>query len=101
MAMTLKMENEQAILQDGKPVFVLDDGQEFVADVPSMHANILKFKGDQKTDRGTIKTLNTTLKLFDGIDDLPVWHEGAIKALDTVKNLDDKTLVDAGKVEQV
>jgi hypothetical protein len=99
--MTLKMENEQAVLQDGKPVFVLDDGQEFIADVPSMHANILTFKGDQKTDRKTIKTLNGTLKLFDGIDDLPAWRETATRALETVKNLDDKVLVDAGKVEQV
>lgn len=101
MPMILKMENDVAVLQDGKPVYTTDDGQDFLADVPSMHANILKGKGDQKKDRETIKGLNTTLKLFEGIDDLPAWHTNATKALETVKNLDDKTLVDAGKVEAV
>jgi hypothetical protein len=99
--MILKVENEQAVLQDGKPVYVLDDGQDFVADVPSMHANILKFKGDEKATRIAVKGYKDTLKLFDGIEDLPVWHKNATDAMATVKNLDDKTLVDAGKVEQV
>jgi hypothetical protein len=102
MSMILKLdENKQAVLQDGKPVYVGDDGTDFVADVPSMHANILKGKGDAKKDRETITGFNKTLKLFDGVEDIPAWHVSATKALDTVKNLDDKTLVDAGKVEQV
>ena len=42
MELTLKMseDNEHAVLQDGKPVYVLTDGdksEDFVADVPSMY----------------------------------------------------------------
>lgn len=101
MVMQLKMENDQAVLQDGKPVYVTDDGQDFVADVPSMHANILKFKGDEKATRKRLKEQSDALALFDGIEDLPTWHQKATEALETLKNLDDKKLVDAGKVEQV
>ena len=102
MAMEIKLyENKNAVLQDGKPVYVTDDGQEFVADVPSMHANILKFKGDQQASRKTIKDLNEKYKPFTEIEDVHVWYDKATKAIATVKNLDDKTLVDAGKVEQV
>lgn len=101
MPMTLKLENDAAVLQDGKPVYVTEDGQDFVADVPSMHANILKFKANETATRKKLKEQGDTLKLFDGVEDLEGWHKQATEALETVKNLDDKKLVDAGKVEQV
>lgn len=101
--MKIKLDdNENAVLQDGKPVYVLEDGKEFIADVPSMHENILKFKGEEKKTRQTIKQLNDKLAPFAEIEDVPTWFETvATPAIATVKNLDDKTLVDAGKVEQV
>ena len=109
MEMILKVDdNQQAVLSDGKPVYVIKDGdkeEEFVADVPSMYGKTIELKGENKNLRTKAKETNgklgTFTTLFDGIEDVAEWKTGADKALTTVKNLDDKQLVDAGKVEQI
>jgi hypothetical protein len=110
MELVLKMteDNEHAVLQDGKPVYVLTDGdksEDFVADVPSMYQNTLKLKGENKQHRDKRKEaegqLTTFTTIFDGVDDVAEYKTAADKALETVKNLADKELIEAGKVEEV
>jgi hypothetical protein len=109
MEMILKVDdNQQAILTDGKPVYIMKDGdkeEEFVADVPSMYGKTIELKGENKNLRTKAKETNDKLgmftTLFDGIEDISEYKTNADKALTTVKNLDDKQLVDAGKVEQI
>lgn len=95
---TIEVEGKTyAAVEDGKPVYVEDDGKELPFDVLGTRATISRLNGEAKTHRERAEAAEGRLKLFDGIED----PEVARKALDVVKNLDDKKLVDAGEVERV
>ncbi|HET9819643.1 MAG TPA: DUF6651 domain-containing protein [Rhodanobacteraceae bacterium] len=95
---TIEVEGKTyAVIQDGKPVFVHDDGKEIPFDAPGAMAKIGQLNAEAKGHRERAEAAETKLKGFDGIED----PAAAIKALATVKNLDDKKLVDAGEVEKV
>ena len=94
--MKLKIdENGGVILQDGKPVYVYEDGKEIPFDAPAAMAKISSLNAEAKEHRLKKNELAEELKKFEGIQD-PVL---AIKALETMKNLDQKSLVDAGEIE--
>ena len=96
--MKLKLdENGQVVVTDGKPVYVQDDGKEVAFDAAGTLQTISRLNGEAKSHRERAETAEMTLKTFEGIDD----PAAALAALDTVKNLADKTLVDAGEVEKV
>ena len=96
--MKLKLDaNGNVVLQDGKPVYVNDDGKEIAFDAPATIATISRLNGEAKTNRERAEAAEGKLKAFDGITD----PAAALKALGIVKNLDDKKLVDAGEVERV
>lgn len=96
--MKLKLDaNGNAVLIDGKPVYIYDDGTEAAVDVATTVATISRLNAEAKTHREGKEAAEKALKKFEGIDD----PSAAIKALNTVKNLDDKKLVDAGDVEKV
>jgi hypothetical protein len=79
------------------PVFVHPDGKESAFDADSTIATITRLNGEAKGHRERAEAAETALKPFAGITDAAA----AMKALNTVKNLDDKKLVDAGEVERV
>lgn len=81
------------------PVYVHADGKEVPFDADSTISTISRLNGEAKTHREGKEALEAALKPFKdaGISD-PL---AAAKALATVKNLDDKKLVDAGEVEKV
>jgi hypothetical protein len=79
------------------PVFVHGDGKESPFDGDSTVATISRLNGEAKSHRERAEKAEGTLKSYEGITD----PGAAIKALNTVKNLDDKKLVDAGEVERV
>lgn len=96
--MKLKLdENGNAVLQDGKPVYVHDDGKEAAFDAPGTVATITRLNAEAKSHRERAETAEKTVKAFEGIED----PAAAKKALATVANLDAKTLVDAGEIEKV
>jgi hypothetical protein len=109
MEFILKVDdNQQAVLNDGKPVYIMKDGEkeeEFIADVPSMYGKTIELKGENKNFRTQLKTAKDALGvftvLFDGVENVAEYKTTADAALATMKNLDDKQLVDAGKVEQI
>lgn len=94
---TIEIEGKTyAEVQDGKPVYM--DGDKAIAfDAPGTVATIGRLNGEAKTNRERAQTAETALKAFEGIED----PAAAIAALGTVKNLDDKKLIDAGEVEKV
>lgn len=79
------------------PVFINAGGAETPFDGDSTVATISRLNGEAKSHRERAETAESSLKTFEGITD----PAAAIKALNTVKNLDDKKLVDAGEVEKV
>lgn len=85
-----------AELQDGKPVYLENNGKTFLADVPSMYNKLTGLNAEAQGHREAKETAEAKLKNFDGID-----PKVAAKNAEIVKNLDDKTLVEAGEIEKV
>lgn len=96
--MKLKLnEDGNVVVQDGKPVYVQDDGKEVAFDAAGTIATIGRLNGEARSHREKAEQFEAKYKPFEGIED----PEAARKALDTVKNLDDKKLVDAGQIETI
>lgn len=83
--------------EQGLPIYVYDDGKEVAHDAPQTVATITRLNGEAKSNRERYEAAESSLATFAGIDD-PV---AAKKAVETLKNFDDKKLVDAGEVEKV
>lgn len=95
--MKLKLDaSGNVVVQDGKPVYVKDDGSEVAFDVVGTTNTIARLNGESKAHREAKEAAELRLQAFKDID-----PEKAKTALETVKNLDDKKLVDAGEVERM
>lgn len=86
-----------AEVQDGKPVYEGDDGKPVAFDAPGTIATISRLNGEAKGHREAKEAAEAKLKAFEGIAD----PAQALDALNKIKNLDDKKLVDAGQVETI
>lgn len=96
--MKLKLDDKgNVVVQDGKPVYVKDDGSEIAFDVVGTTATISRLNAEAKTHREGKEAAEGKLKLFEGIED----PAAAKKALETMANLDAKKLVDAGEIDKV
>lgn len=96
--MKLKLDADgHAVLQDGKPVYITDDGKEAAIDVAGTVGTITRLNSEAKSHRERAEAAEKALKSFEGIAD----PAAAIKALGLVANLDAKRLIDAGEVETV
>jgi len=92
--MKLKLTSEGlAVVQDGKPVYVHDDGKEVAFDASGTVATISRLNSEAKGHRERAEAAESALKPFAGIEDAAK----ARKALELVANLDAKKLVDAGE----
>ena len=95
--MKLKIDEQgHAVLQDGKPVYVHDDGKEVPFDAEQAVTKIASLNAEAKQHREAKEAAEAKLKAFDGVD-----VDKAKQALETVANLDAKKLIDAGEVEKV
>ena len=96
--MKLKLDaNGVPVLVNGMPVYVYADGREVPFDAPAAMTRISELQNEAKGHREGKEAAELRLKGFDGITD----PEKARKALELVQNIDDKKLVDAGKVEEI
>ena len=96
--MKLKLdENGNAVLQDGKPVYVHDDGKEVAFDAMGTMATISRLNGEARGHRERAEKAENVLKTFEGIED----PAKALEALKITQNLDAKKLVDAGEIDRV
>lgn len=95
--MKLKLDaNGNAVLQDGHPVYIHEDGVERPFDAAATAAAIKARNAEAKAHRERAEAAEAKVKAFEGLD-----PEAARKALETVSNLDNKKLIDAGEVERV
>ena len=83
--------------EQGLSLYIHDDGKEVAHDAAQTVATISRLNGEAKTNRERYEKAESTLKAFEGIED----PAAAKKALETLKNFDDKKLVDAGEVEKI
>jgi len=95
--MKLLMDGEHAVLRNGKPVYVLDDGREVEHDAAATVAKISQLNGESKNHREAKEAAEAKLKMFEGIENA----EDAKKALELAKNIKDGELVAAGKVQEI
>lgn len=96
--MKLKLdENGNAVLQDGKPVYVHDDGKELAVDVAQLTSRAQYLAGEAEKAFQQRDEAKKIAKAFEGIEDAAA----ARNALELVANLDAKKLVDAGEIEKV
>lgn len=96
--MKLKLDDQgHVVVQDGKPVYVHEDGKEVAFDAAATVATISRLNGEAKAHREAKEAAEEKLKGFEGIEDA----EAARKALETTKNLEEGKLIAAGKVEEI
>ena len=96
--MKLKLDEKgNVVVQDDKPVYIADDGKEIAFDYPATLGTISRLNGEAKGHRERAEAAEAKVKLFDGIED----PAKAREALETLKNIDSKKLIDAGKVDEV
>lgn len=96
--MKLKFDDKGAVVvQDGKPVYVMDDGREVAHDAAATVAKISQLNGEARTHREAKEAAETKLKAYEGIDDA----EAARRALQTVANLSSGELKTAAQVQEI
>lgn len=96
--MKLKLDADgHVVLADGKPVYVGDDGKDYPMDVPHMYGKIVSLTSEARELRTAKETAESKVKDFEGIDD----PAEAKRAIGVLKSLDEKKLVDAGKIDEI
>jgi hypothetical protein len=96
--MKLKLDaNGNVVVQDGKPVYVLDDGREVPHDAAATVAKISSLNGEAMSHRQAKEAAELRLKSFEGIEDGPA----ALAALTTIKNLSTGDLKTAAQVQEI
>lgn len=83
-----------AVLQDGRPVYLADDGKELALDAAELYGQVKRLTGENRDHREARKAAEDKLAGFAGIDD----PKAAREALETVKSLEGKTKADVEKV---
>jgi hypothetical protein len=102
--MKLKLNEEgHAVLVDGKPVYVHDDGKEIPFDAAQTVATISRLNKEAQTHREGKEAAETQLgamkdqvKVFEGLD-----PKAAKEALQKLKDIGDGKLIESGKLEEV
>jgi hypothetical protein len=98
--MPWKMDGDKIVVKDGNPVWVEGD-KEIGVDYSSLSSKLNDVTRESVGRKEKIRELEARMTVLDGIDDPDKFFAEARKALDTVKHLDDKKLIDAGDVEKV
>lgn len=95
--MKLKLDaNGNAVLKDGMPVYIHDDGKEIEFDAARAFKTIKDLNEENRKHREEKEAAIKKLEVYGDLD-----AEAAKKALETVKSYDQKKMVDAGEVEKV
>jgi hypothetical protein len=89
-------ENGNVVIKDGKPVYIKDDGSEIAIDINQTNQTISRLNAEAKSHREAKETAEAELKKFEGLE-----PEAAREAIETTKKIDQKKLIDAGKVDEV
>jgi hypothetical protein len=91
----------KAVIQDGKAVWIAPDGKEVAFDVGGAMDSMATLRTEAKGHREAKEAAEATVKKFTDAGLTVEKAADAAKALQTVANIDSKTLVDAGKVEEI
>jgi hypothetical protein len=105
MALTYKMTEDSSAVQcndKGFPIVVdSDSGEEIGLDAIHLYTKVPTLTNETKQLKDKLKKTEDSLSHFEGIEDLGKWKSDAEKAIATLKNIDDKKLIDAGEVDTI
>ena len=102
MKLKLKVDEEgHAVVQDGKPVYIYEDGREAPFDAGAAMQKINELNQENADRRHQNKELEEQIKVYRDKDGNLLDAEQAINAIETVKNLNDKEMYDATQVESL
>ncbi len=88
--------NGNAVLENGMPVYVYDDGTKKPFDASKAVTTISRLNGEAKGHRERAEAAEALAKKFEGLED----PEAARQAVETVKSLDGKTKAEIDKVRK-
>ena len=95
---TLEIEGKvYAEVADGKPIYQDDSGKEVPFDAPHALNKIAQLNREAQSHREAKEGAEAKLKEFADIDD----PAAALDAMRKVSSMDDKSLIDAGKVDEI
>jgi len=93
--MKLKVDaSGNAVLQDGNPVYVADDGKELALDAAKLYGQVRTLTTEASAKRKALEAAEAKLAEFAEIED----PKAAREALETIKSLDGKTRAEVEKV---
>jgi hypothetical protein len=96
--MPWKMNGDAIEVKDGNPVWVYEDtGKEIAVDGKQTFSKIAELTTKANERKQELDKLQETVAKYAGIED----PAAALKAMETMKSLDQKKLIDAGEVEKV
>lgn len=94
--MKLKLDEKgNAVLQDGKPVYVHEDGKEAPIDAVSLVQTISRLNFEAKTHREAKEAAEAKIKEFDGFGE----PKEIAKLIEIGKSVEGKKLIESGEVE--
>lgn len=89
------------VTEDGKPIYLDEEGAEVPVDPIGMYSKIIDLGKENKTHREKIDQVNKKLSVFEGVEDLEAFKTEAEKAMEAVKNFNEKDWTKVEKVEQM
>ena len=96
--MKLKLDDKgNAVIQDGNPVYVHDDGSEHPFDAKAAHVALATAKREAGEHRTKLKEAESKLAAFAGIDD----PEAALKAMQFAASMDGKKVMDDEGIQKL
>ena len=96
--MKLKIDGQgNAILQDGNPVYIHDDGTEAPFNAKEAHVKIATLTREAAEKRTALKEATDKLSLFSGIDD----PAKALKAMQFAESMDGKKVMDDESIQKL
>lgn len=98
MKLKIDQATGKAEVKDGMPVYVGDDGTETTFDLPKLLSTAHATREERDRIEREAKALRESMKQFGSTEEE---IKAAIEKLRIARNLDDKKLVDAGKVEEL
>lgn len=96
--MKLKLDDKgNAVLQDGNPVYIHDDGSEHPFDAKASHVALATAKREAGEFRTKLKEATDKLAAFSGIED----PEAALKAMQFAASMDGKKVMDDEGIQKL
>lgn len=89
------------VTEDGKPIYLDEDDKEVPVDPLGMYSKIIDLGKENKAHREKIDAHKKQLSIFEGVEDLETWKAEAEKAMEAVKNFNEKDWTKVEKVEQM